>query len=250
MSPANSDADKSAAAGGLDERSRPSGESHQRRRPRNSADAEGDEPPCAITVPAIHDLANRLRFAPSHGRIWLDDQRMMLMHVTSLGALAAGTDRESRQGDRARPHHPRSAIRPARATRKWRRSCAPSSSAMDHFLAGPQLVSLEGIVHCEPLALEIDVGSGRYFGDFCPDRLRRGGGASRELRRRRRADLLDAGRLRLRLHLDLHGPPDPVARDRVPRHGARPLPRRRPSGRGMGRSTRATTCGSCRSAIS
>lgn len=40
------------------------------------------------------------------------------------------------------------------------------SSVYDHFLAGPQLVSLEGIVHCEPLALDIDVATGRYFGDF------------------------------------------------------------------------------------
>ena len=42
---------------------------------------------CCCRVPEIHDLANRLRFAPEQGRIWLDDQRMMLMHVSSLGAL-------------------------------------------------------------------------------------------------------------------------------------------------------------------
>ena len=40
-----------------------------------------------IRIPDIHDLAKRLRFAPQQGRIWLDDQRMMLMHVSSLGAL-------------------------------------------------------------------------------------------------------------------------------------------------------------------
>ena len=44
---------------------------------------------CAIRVPEIKDLANRLRFMPSQGRIWLDDQRMMLMHVSSLGASCA-----------------------------------------------------------------------------------------------------------------------------------------------------------------
>ena len=44
-------------------------------------------PTANIHVPDIQDLADRLRFAPQQGRIWLDDQRMMLMHISSLGAL-------------------------------------------------------------------------------------------------------------------------------------------------------------------
>jgi hypothetical protein len=40
-----------------------------------------------IKVPDIQDLAKRLRFAPQQGRIWLDDQRMMLMHISNLGSL-------------------------------------------------------------------------------------------------------------------------------------------------------------------
>ena len=157
------DAVRSAAAGGLDERSRPPGESS--RQGGAAAGRSGRREPCAIVVPAIHDLANRLRFAPSQGRIWLDDQRMMLMHVTSLGALRQelieSLGKETARGLLTRIGY-QAGARDAEMAKKLR----SGSSAMDHFLAGPQLVSLEGIVHCEPLALDIDVGSGRYFGDF------------------------------------------------------------------------------------
>ncbi len=130
-----------------------------------AAAAEAGQQPSAISVPKIHDLANRLRFAPSHGRIWLDDQRMMLMHVTSLGALRQelieSLGKETARGLITRVGY-QAGARDAEMAKRLR----AASSVMDHFLAGPQLVSLEGIVHCEPLALEIDVGSGRYFGDF------------------------------------------------------------------------------------
>ncbi len=121
--------------------------------------------PCGISVPAIHDLAKRLRFAPSQGRIWLDDQRMMLMHVSSLGALRQelieSLGKETARGLVTRIGY-QAGARDAEMAKKLR----SSAGAMDHFLAGPQLVALEGIVHCEPLALDIDVEGGRYFGDF------------------------------------------------------------------------------------
>ena len=123
------------------------------------------ERPCVITVPAIHDLANRLRFAPSQGRIWLDDQRMMLMHVSSLGALRQELI-ESLGKETARGLVTRIGYQAGARDAEMAKRLRSAASAMDHFLAGPQLVSLEGIVHCEPIALDIDVGSGRYFGDF------------------------------------------------------------------------------------
>ena len=132
--------------------------------PKAPAPATGPSP-SAISVPEIYDLANRLRFAPEQGRIWLDDQRMMLMHVSSLGALRqeliVSLGRETARGLITRIGY-QAGARDAEMAKKLR----AGASALDHFLAGPQLVSLEGIVHCEPLALEIDVGSGRYYGDF------------------------------------------------------------------------------------
>ena len=118
-----------------------------------------------IKVPDIQDLAKRLRFAPQQGRIWLDDQRMMLMHISNLGSLRQELI-ESLGKERARGLVTRigyqAGARDAAMTRKVRANL----STYDDFLAGPQLVSLEGIVHCEAVGLHIDVERGEYFGDF------------------------------------------------------------------------------------
>ncbi|WP_438839696.1 sigma 54-interacting transcriptional regulator [Aromatoleum toluclasticum] len=118
-----------------------------------------------IRVPAFHDLAKRLRFAPDQGRIWLDDQRMMLMHVSSLGSLRQelieSLDKETARGLITRIGY-QAGTRDAAMARKVRAGL----NTYDDFLAGPQLVSLEGMVHCEPVALDIDVQRGRYFGEF------------------------------------------------------------------------------------
>lgn len=130
-----------------------------------AATSMSHEGPKEIRVPAIHDLAKRLRFAPQQGRIWLDDQRMMLMHISSLGALRQelieSLGKETARGLITRIGY-QAGSHDAAMTRKVR----AGSNRYDDFLAGPQLVSLEGIVHCEPIALEIDVERGHYFGDF------------------------------------------------------------------------------------
>jgi DNA-binding NtrC family response regulator/predicted hydrocarbon binding protein len=132
--------------------------------PRDAAPGDVTEL-CAFRVPAIHDLAKRLRFAPQHGRIWLDDQRMMLMHISSLGALRQELI-ESLSLDTARGLLTRIGYQAGARDAEMAKKLRSNSGAYNHFLAGPQLVSLEGIVHCEPLALEIDIASGHYYGDF------------------------------------------------------------------------------------
>jgi DNA-binding NtrC family response regulator/predicted hydrocarbon binding protein len=116
-------------------------------------------------LPDIQDLAKRLRFAPQQGRIWLGDQRMMLMHISSLGALRQELI-ESLGKETARGLITRIGYQAGSHDAAMSRQVRANSSDFDDFLAGPQLVSLEGIVHCEPNALEIDVERGRYYGDF------------------------------------------------------------------------------------
>ena len=141
-----------------------SGRASVKAHPRGATVTEGADM-CAFRVPEIHDLAKRLRFAPQQGRIWLDEQRMILMHVTSLEALRQelieSLSQETARGLLTRIGY-QSGARDAEMAKKLR----SSSGDYNHFLAGPQLVSLEGIVHCEPLALEIDVTRGHYYGDF------------------------------------------------------------------------------------
>ena len=122
-------------------------------------------PTANIQVPDIQDLANRLRFAPQQGRIWLDDQRMMLMHISSLGALRQELI-ESLGKETARGLITRIGYQAGSNDAAMSRKVRANLNTQDDFLAGPQLVSLEGIVHCEPNALEIDVERGHYYGDF------------------------------------------------------------------------------------
>jgi transcriptional regulator with AAA-type ATPase domain len=90
---------------------------------------------------------------------------MMLMHISNLGSLRQELI-ESLGKERARGLITRigyqAGARDAEMTRKVRADL----SIYDDFLAGPQLVSLEGIVFCEPLGLHIDVEKGEYYGAF------------------------------------------------------------------------------------
>lgn len=116
-------------------------------------------------LPEFQDLSDRLRFSPTDGRIWLDDQRMILMHVTALGSLkrelieTIGVDHA--RGLITRMGHT-SGVRDAELAAKLR----PDGSAYDVLTAGPALHAIEGMVSVEPIRLDIDVPNGIYYGEF------------------------------------------------------------------------------------
>ncbi len=118
-----------------------------------------------ISQPDIGDLASRLRFALKEGRIWLDTQRVALIHLSTLNSLrrelidSLGT--EKARGFLTRMGYA-SGARDAALARKIR----PHHSVRETFLVGPQLRILQGVSAPEPLALEIDVSAGRFYGDF------------------------------------------------------------------------------------
>ncbi|WP_374260065.1 sigma 54-interacting transcriptional regulator [Zoogloea sp.] len=107
----------------------------------------------------------RLRFSTSDGRIWLDDQRMLLIHAKSLGTLrremieALGMDVArgfmTRMGYHAGVHD-------AQMARKVR----SKTSLKDMFVVGPQMHCLEGIGISEAVRLEFDVARGHHYGEF------------------------------------------------------------------------------------
>ncbi|RJF90089.1 AAA family ATPase [Oleomonas cavernae] len=128
-------------------------------------------------MPSIDDLASRIRFCPKAGRIWLDDSRMILLHVRSLGALR-------------RELIETVGLRGARAllTRMGYASGAQDAELAikvrgggvcdfyDFFTVGPQLHMIEGIVTVEPLCIERDAKTGHFFGellwhDSCEDEV-------------------------------------------------------------------------------
>lgn len=115
-------------------------------------------------MPDLADLSARLRFCPGDGRIWLGDQRMLLIHLTALAnlrrelvtslGLAAARGLLTRMGYA-------SGCQDAEFARRIR-----PNDEMGAFYVGPQMHGLEGMVHVEPVRLEVDIAAGRHYGEF------------------------------------------------------------------------------------
>lgn len=114
----------------------------------------------------ISDLASRLHFSPSDGRIWLDNRRMSLIDSYALGALRIELI-ESLGYEHARGMITRMGYacgtRDAQLAFKVR---PPDKGILDTFMAGPQLHSLEGLVMVEPVKVDMDVDKGEFYGEF------------------------------------------------------------------------------------
>jgi two-component system response regulator HydG len=116
-------------------------------------------------APTMADLTESLFFSPGDGRIWLNDQRMLLLHSSAVGHLrrelvdTLGTERA--RGLLTRAGYV-SGARDAQLVReRW-----PSGDAANVFMAGTRLHALEGMVKVTPLSFEFDIDRGTYEGEF------------------------------------------------------------------------------------
>jgi transcriptional regulator with GAF, ATPase, and Fis domain len=115
--------------------------------------------------PTLEDLTECLFFALGDGRIWLNDQRMLLCHASTLGALrreiidAMGMERARAMFMRTGYHQ---GARDAQFIRKrW-----PDKDLTHALGAGPRMHTLEGFVKVTTLRFEYDVERGHYHGEF------------------------------------------------------------------------------------
>jgi two-component system, NtrC family, response regulator HydG len=115
--------------------------------------------------PTLADLTESLFFSPGDGRIWLNDQRMLLWHASAMGHLrrelidTLGIARA--RGLLTRAGYV-SGARDAQLVReRW-----PSGDAASVFMAGTRLHALEGVVKVTPLAFDFDIDRGTYEGEF------------------------------------------------------------------------------------
>jgi len=117
------------------------------------------------SIPNIGDLTNSLRFAPSEGRIWFDNERVSLIHLSSLGSLRQQLidklgEQEAR-GLLTRMGYA-SGCKDAVVSRRLR----AHHSLEEAFLSGPQLHAIQGLVYVVPVKVEGDTESGHYYGEF------------------------------------------------------------------------------------
>ncbi|MBL8470494.1 MAG: sigma 54-interacting transcriptional regulator [Rhodocyclaceae bacterium] len=118
-----------------------------------------------IRYPESNDLRELVRFSEKDGTIWLAENRMILMHSAALGML-----RKELIGSVGKEHTRRiftrmgyaSGVRDAELAKRIR----GDRNVHDAFFTGPQLHMLEGIVRVSPVKLDMDVPSGRFFGEF------------------------------------------------------------------------------------
>ncbi|UTW00004.1 sigma 54-interacting transcriptional regulator [Marinomonas rhizomae] len=116
-------------------------------------------------APTVEELTECLFFSPGDGRIWLDDQRMLLIHSSSFGLLRREII-DSLGLDKSRDILTRtgylSGLRDAELIQKrW-----PDSDPASIFEAGTHLHGLEGVVKVETIFFEFDTEKGVYDGEF------------------------------------------------------------------------------------
>jgi DNA-binding NtrC family response regulator len=113
----------------------------------------------------LKDLTDRVHFLGSEGKIWLDEQRMMLMQVSAMASFRRELI-EMIGAERAKGFFLRlgyqSGLKDAHLARKLR----PNASDIDMFLIGPQLHSLKGMVKVRPLKMDIDIEAGTFYADI------------------------------------------------------------------------------------
>lgn len=108
------------------------------------------------------DLTSLIHFQSTKGKIWLGEQRVLLLQVSAMANFRR--EMVSTLGiERAKGFFLRlgfqSGLKDAELAWKLR----PNASEYDMFLAGPQLHSLKGLVKVRPTEVDIDKECGRFY---------------------------------------------------------------------------------------
>ena len=115
--------------------------------------------------PTFDDLAESLHFALGDGRIWLNDQRMVLMQSQVLGRLRAeiidAFGMETAKAIFMRVGYMQGARDAALIQKRF-----PNEDLTHALAAGPRVHTLEGFVKVTTRHFEFDRDKGTYFGEF------------------------------------------------------------------------------------
>ena len=114
---------------------------------------------------AADDLRSHVHFDAETGQIWLNENRMLLVHAEAQALLRKELI-DTLGMERARGLLTRmgyaSGVRDAELARKQ----AQGVDDMEAFMTGPKLHTLEGIVRVTPIRLEMDRPRGQFYGEF------------------------------------------------------------------------------------
>jgi DNA-binding NtrC family response regulator len=116
-------------------------------------------------LPSDDDLRSQIHFDPAHGKIWLDEQRMLLYHASGMGLLRKELI-DSLGAQRARGLLMRFGYHSGWKDAALAQKLRPEITTADAFLVGPQLACIKGLVLVDPLELQFDVDAGTFIGRF------------------------------------------------------------------------------------
>ena len=119
----------------------------------------------SIARAANDDLRARVHSCPETGQIWLHEHRMLLVHAEAQALLRKELI-DSLGMDRARGLLTRMGYASGLRDAELARTRAENCSDIEAFMTGPQLHTLEGIVHVTPVKLELDRAKGMFYGEF------------------------------------------------------------------------------------
>jgi transcriptional regulator with PAS, ATPase and Fis domain len=117
------------------------------------------------STPTPDDLISQIKFDYPEGKIWLNEQRMLLIHSSVMGSLrkelitTLGVERA--RGFLMRFGY-QSGMKDAELAHKLR----PEMSTAEAFMVGPQLHGLKGMVKAVPECLEFDTKAGKFYSEF------------------------------------------------------------------------------------
>jgi DNA-binding NtrC family response regulator len=108
------------------------------------------------------DLTSLIHFQSTKGKIWLDEQRMLLLQVSAMANFRR--EMVSTLGiERAKGFFLRMGFQSGLKDAELAWKLRPNASEYDMFLAGPQLHSLKGLVKVRPTEVDIDKECGRFY---------------------------------------------------------------------------------------
>lgn len=121
-----------------------------------------DELMASIELPNSKDLTRQIQFTPEKGKIWLDQQRVILQTLPSIAANWREVI-DTLGLEHARQLFMRAGFKSGQIDGELALKSRSDAPHIDMFLAGPQLHMLRGMSEIQPLTLELDLKTGHFY---------------------------------------------------------------------------------------
>jgi len=119
----------------------------------------------ALAFPSAADLVAQIQFDFDQGKIWFQEQRMLLVHAAVMGELRKGLI-HSLGVERASSFLLRFGYQSGWRDAQMARALRPEMTVAEAFFAGPQLHGIKGMVKVSPVAFEFDPDTEHFYSEF------------------------------------------------------------------------------------